>query len=1428
MIKEVIISRKIIPIALLLILLIVKGGRAVENSRVILTFGSLGEAEAQFNQPQGICVDKEGNIFVADTGNNRVQKFNNEGNYLSGFGQFGWEEGEFSNPFNIAIDSEANIYVTDSGNKRVQKFNKDGTFLQVFPQKGMEWEIFEDPESIGIDSFDNIYITDSGKNCLFKFDNEGNLLLKLGKLGEDKGEFKEPKGIALDDKGNIYVADTGNNRVQKFSPEGEFLTLFGGKGSEPGEFLSPQGIAINRKGVIYVADTGNNRIQKFSPEGKFIAQFGENSLENIQFNSPSDLAVDILEYIYIVDTGNNRIVKIAEAIKEGILIRGEKTFDLSYANISKGSKSQFFTDYPGIYPGINLDETLRVDVRSEPFKDIEVSGHFDDTSSILERQNIWLKIEGRNFGARLGNYRASFDDTEFGLYNKTLTGIKLYGEIGRLKLEAIGAKIEGISCRDEFEAEEMELTYYLSRHPVVEGSEKVKVDEKLKIRDIDYEIDYLAGIITFSEFLKVDSKIVVEYEYMLERIARERMIYGIRAKEEISEKITLGATFLNESDETKQLLMPRIGSAPIGHSVYGVDINYGSKGKFDSFFEYAESELNSNLLNKASIDDMQGNAKITTLSDKISDWDKVEWNIDSFLALREDFIYKKEGDSSLALDYTLNDYGSEAYCAQSFIISKDYSMFESLKLWGFSDRNTGASLSIEFVENDIVYSFVLPIDWQGQWKIIRVDLPDGLFDKEGNHPSLREVEEIRLKLSNPTHQSLDGILYIDTLSTSLEKRWDKIEIDGENYLKVSPINEEIDPTFIPYPPSLDYSPQALSLRYTFNKEEMETYVSVTQTFYQNQDFSPYQELTLGVFNKGGHNQGRLSIDLVSTHQDYFYYALPLNFPSGWESVRINLNDFSQYGSPSKEKIISIRLYISKEDSPLGKENEIYIDAIHLEGAELIKGKAFKAEIHTEIGKLNLDAQYRGIDSNFAMIGKPRLDKNRQDLRLGAKYSLTENIFTDVGYEDQIDSKQGILLNTRKTSANCLFSFVNLPKLKVGYQLKEEKNQGLTEKVNKSTQTYLLRLFHRWGISDLTADYQINNLKDFTQVERDQVKTIAAIKLAVFPSEKINISGIYEISEDKTLLESPFSKVTTTTTFNLKAMPSKALSASGSYSVRKLEDSLTKDTSEISIADLTLKFEPSRIIESNARYRVKIDERIINGIKIPIRDTVTLLGLKIAPSEKLSVRVRYRTKDIYDLLQNITASSGKDLDLTLAIKPTKSLIALAKYSVDLTSRESLDRTTQTSSLELKNKFSEKLSAKAKYILKERKEISVSGEILDVSKTASFGIDYIFSKFLLGSASYTTEDNKGVSITKTSRVGLTYSLGARTKVKTDIRITSGQGAPSDFIKTVAGLAIEYNLSKNISLQGRYNLINCDKNRDEDDYQANTANLYVRIIF
>jgi len=77
-------------------------------------------------------------------------------------------------------------------------------------------------------------------------------------------------------------------------------------------------------------------------------------------------------------------------------------------------------------------------------------------------------------------------------------------------------------------------------------------------------------------------------------------------------------------------------------------------------------------------------------------------------------------------------------------------------------------------------------------------------------------------------------------------------------------------------------------------------------------------------------------------------------------------------------------------------------------------------------------------------------------------------------------------------------------------------------------------------------------------------------------------------------------------------------------------------------------------------------------------------------------------------------------------------------------------------------------------------------------------------------------------------LTYNLSERAKIKTDIKVSSQQGTPSNPIDTIADLAIKYSLSKDTSLEGKYNFINSDENRDDDDYQANTASLYVKITF
>lgn len=153
-----------------------------------------------------------------DTGNNRVQKFDSSGNYISQFGTFGSGNGQFNMPLGIAIDPDGNIIVVDTHQHRVQKFDSTGTYLL----------------QIGT----------------------------VGTFGSDDGQFYFPVGVTTDAEDNIYVADQDNHRIQKFDADGTFMFKFGnGQGSDPDQFSFPFGIDMGSDGNLYIADTYNSRIQ---------------------------------------------------------------------------------------------------------------------------------------------------------------------------------------------------------------------------------------------------------------------------------------------------------------------------------------------------------------------------------------------------------------------------------------------------------------------------------------------------------------------------------------------------------------------------------------------------------------------------------------------------------------------------------------------------------------------------------------------------------------------------------------------------------------------------------------------------------------------------------------------------------------------------------------------------------------------------------------------------------------------------------------------------------------------------------------------------------------------------------------------------------------------------------------------------------------
>lgn len=267
-------------------------------------WGDKGIGDGQFEVPLGITVDRDGNIFVTDRDNCRIQKFDSKGHFISKWGGKGSGEGQFDLPNGIAVDRKGNVYVADSANNRIQKFDPEGYFLSQLVGKVR----FFFPQGVAIDGNDNILVSDSN-HLIHIFDAEANLLRQWGGPGVRGRKFYSPRGIVVDKNGDIYIADAGNNRIQKFDAKGHFITKWGSKGSDDGQFCFPQGLAVDSLGNIYVADTGNHRIQKFDSNGHFIIKWGCKGPYIGQLFAPWGIAVDGKDNIYITEAFNHRIQK---------------------------------------------------------------------------------------------------------------------------------------------------------------------------------------------------------------------------------------------------------------------------------------------------------------------------------------------------------------------------------------------------------------------------------------------------------------------------------------------------------------------------------------------------------------------------------------------------------------------------------------------------------------------------------------------------------------------------------------------------------------------------------------------------------------------------------------------------------------------------------------------------------------------------------------------------------------------------------------------------------------------------------------------------------------------------------------------------------------------------------------------------------------
>jgi len=198
----------------------------VDSGRKLVgVFGRDGKQLNEFSDPEldhpnGIAIDRvRGKVYVVDTGSRAAKEQNVKIYDLRGKrigaigGKPGADLGEFSYPTYVAVDAKGFVYVSDTLNSRVQKFDPDGKFVTSFGQLGTNWGEFDKPKGVAVDSFGNLYVADSGWSNVQIFNPKGQVLLFFGGRGPVPGMLKNPLAVAIDSKNRIYVGDYLNHRV---------------------------------------------------------------------------------------------------------------------------------------------------------------------------------------------------------------------------------------------------------------------------------------------------------------------------------------------------------------------------------------------------------------------------------------------------------------------------------------------------------------------------------------------------------------------------------------------------------------------------------------------------------------------------------------------------------------------------------------------------------------------------------------------------------------------------------------------------------------------------------------------------------------------------------------------------------------------------------------------------------------------------------------------------------------------------------------------------------------------------------------------------------------------------------------------------------------------------------------------------------------
>jgi outer membrane protein OmpA-like peptidoglycan-associated protein/sugar lactone lactonase YvrE len=361
---------------------------------------------SDLNSPYGVAVDGAGNVYIADTYNQEIEKVTAAGqlSIVAGTGNNGTPtpgpatRSDLSNPSGVAVDGAGNVYIADTDNNEIEKVTTAGQ-LAIIAGTGTSGAAtpgpatssdLSSPVGLAIDSTGNVYIADTDNNEIEKVTTAGQLsvIAGTGTAGAatpgpaTSSDLNNPNGVAVDGAGNVYIADTGNNEIEKVTATGP-LAIIAGTGTSgaatPGPATSsdlnnPFGLAVDGAGNVYIVDTFNQEIEKVTATGSLAVIAGTGNpgpptpgpATSSDLGYPYAVAIDGAGDLYIADTGNSEIEKVAAATTVPVFTADSPPTakvgeHYTYTFTASGHPAATFRVASGhLPPGLTLDATTGV------------------------------------------------------------------------------------------------------------------------------------------------------------------------------------------------------------------------------------------------------------------------------------------------------------------------------------------------------------------------------------------------------------------------------------------------------------------------------------------------------------------------------------------------------------------------------------------------------------------------------------------------------------------------------------------------------------------------------------------------------------------------------------------------------------------------------------------------------------------------------------------------------------------------------------------------------------------------------------------------------------------------------------------------------------------------------------------------------------